>query len=152
MRVPPVAEVISFWRDAGPKRWFASDPSFDAEFRERFLDLHLAAARGDHDDRVADPDGALALALLLDQFPRNAFRDTPHMYGTDRLARELMRRAVDSGVSAQVDASLEVRAPPPRHCPTLRPIPAPQRAAGPREHAGGGRVPGGGRVRGIIAR
>lgn len=106
--MPPVAEVIAFWRDAGPKRWFSSDSEFDAEFRERFLDLHLAAARGEHDDRIADPDGALALALLLDQFPRNAFRDTPHMYGTDPLARELMRRAVDTGVSAQVDASLRV--------------------------------------------
>jgi uncharacterized protein (DUF924 family) len=36
--------VLSFWRAAGPKRWFAQDPAFDAEIRERFLATHEAAA------------------------------------------------------------------------------------------------------------
>jgi uncharacterized protein (DUF924 family) len=67
-----IVEVVAFWREAGPDRWFAKDPAFDARFRERFLDLHLAAARRELDDWCAGAQGMLA--ILLDRYPRNAFR------------------------------------------------------------------------------
>ena len=90
------ASVVQFWRDAGPKMWFAKDVDFDRRFRDRFLELHEAAAHGDL-DWLATPEGALALLLLLDQYPRNAFRDTPRMYATDSLARLVADAAIRAG-------------------------------------------------------
>ena len=89
-----VADVVGFWKDAGPERWFAQDPDFDAEFRARFLDAHMAAARRELDSWAETPEGTLALMVLLDQFPRNCFRGTAHMYATDPLALFFARQAV----------------------------------------------------------
>jgi uncharacterized protein (DUF924 family) len=99
-------EILQFWRAAGPQRWFKQDDGFDAEFRERFLPAHEAAAAGALDAWSARADGALALVLLLDQFPRNAFRDTPRMYATDALARDAARAAIARGFDRQVEAPL----------------------------------------------
>ncbi|ANT54167.1 hypothetical protein GCM10007880_18300 [Mesorhizobium amorphae] len=90
------AEVIDFWWLVGPTAWFAKDTEFDRVFRDRFLPLHEAAARGDCDGWAATPYGALALLVLLDQFPRNAFRGTPRMYATDERARRLAAGAIDA--------------------------------------------------------
>lgn len=87
-------EVVRFWREAGPSLWFAKDPAFDRRFRDSFLELHEAAAQGDLSAWLATPDGALALCILLDQFPRNAFRGTPRMYRTDELARRIAAEAI----------------------------------------------------------
>ncbi len=87
--------VIDFWRDAGPKLWFTKDPDFDRLFRERFMSRHEAAARGDLAGWFATSHGALALLLLLDQFPRNAFRGTPRMYQTDASARRIATAVLD---------------------------------------------------------
>jgi uncharacterized protein (DUF924 family) len=99
-------EVVRFWREAGPGRWFKQDAAFDAQFRERFLAAHEAAARGAHEDWLRHPESALALVLLLDQFPRNAFRGTPRMYATDAKAREAADAAIAAGHDLKVDAEL----------------------------------------------
>ncbi|HUR90705.1 MAG TPA: DUF924 family protein [Ramlibacter sp.] len=99
-------EVVAFWRDAGPARWFRKDDAFDREFRERFMGDHEAAARGDSDGWAATPEGALALCILLDQFPRNAFRGTARVFSTDAKARDLARRAVDARFDERVDPEL----------------------------------------------
>ena len=91
------ADIVAFWKDAGPPKWFAKDDAFDAEFRRRFEADHLAAARRERDDWAATPPGALALCLLLDQFPRNCFRGTGHAFATDPLARLIARRAIAAG-------------------------------------------------------
>ena len=98
-KAPPVtaAEVVAFWRQAGPSMWFAKDADFDRRFREAFLDAHEAAARGDLDHWMITAEGALALLVLLDQFPRNAFRGTPRMYATDPAARRIAAAAVEAG-------------------------------------------------------
>jgi uncharacterized protein (DUF924 family) len=108
--VPPVtaAAVVEFWRQAGRSLWFAKDADFDRRFREAFLEAHEAAARGDLDGWLATPEGALALLLLLDQFPRNAFRGTPRMYATDAAARRIATAAVDAGSDRHVPK--EIRA------------------------------------------
>lgn len=103
--LPGAHEVVAFWRAAEPL-WFRKDDAFDRRFRERFLDLHLAAARGEREAWRASPDGALALAILLDQFPRNAFRGTPHMFATDAQARDVARRAIEAGHFDAVDPAL----------------------------------------------
>ena len=98
-KAPPVtaAEVVGFWRRPARSMWFAKDADFDRRFRETFLDAHEAAARGDLDHWMTTPEGALALLLLLDQFPRNAFRGTPRMYATDATARRIAAAAIDAG-------------------------------------------------------
>lgn len=100
--------VIAFWEDAGPDRWFAKDPDFDTAFRDAFLDLHATAAGRGCDEWCATPRGSLALALLLDQFPRNAFRGTAHMYATDPLARHFARGALAAGHDAAIAAPLRL--------------------------------------------
>ena len=99
-------EVLQFWRDAGPSLWFRRDAAFDAAFRERFLATHEAAASGALADWARSAEGALALVLLLDQFPRNAFRGTPRVYATDALARAAADGALRAGHDQQVDAGL----------------------------------------------
>jgi uncharacterized protein (DUF924 family) len=77
--------------------WFAEDEAFDRRFRDRFLSLHEATARGELSEWLATETGALALVLLLDQFPRNAFRRTPRMYASDTLARQVAHAAIEAG-------------------------------------------------------
>ena len=101
-----VAAVTRFWRDAGPEAWFRKDDAFDARFRARFMDLHLRAAAREFDDWIGEAEGALALMILLDQFPRNCFRGTAHMFATDPLARALASDIIAAAVDAQVDAGL----------------------------------------------
>jgi uncharacterized protein (DUF924 family) len=100
-------EVVAFWEGAGPALWFAKDEEFDGRFRERFLRLHEAAAHGDLDGWNETPVGALALMILLDQFPRNAFRGTPRMYATDPAARALADAAIAAGHDRLVAADLQ---------------------------------------------
>jgi len=100
------ADVLAFWREAGPSRWFRKDDAFDEQFRARFLVAHEAAARGDLDAWAGDAEGALALLILLDQFPRNAFRGTPRMFESDARARSIAQRAVEAGFDDGTDADL----------------------------------------------
>ncbi|MBT2321489.1 DUF924 domain-containing protein [Variovorax paradoxus] len=104
--LPPAHEVATFWREAGPKRWFSKDDSFDAEFKSRFEAAHHAAATGALDAWAADAEGALALLVLLDQFPRNAWRNSAHMFATDGKARAVARAAIEAGLDRQVEAAL----------------------------------------------
>lgn len=100
------ADVVRFWRDAGPARWFRKDEGFDAQFRERFLALHARAAAGELDHWAATAQGALALLILLDQFPRNAFRGSARMYASDVQAQRIARSALARGLDAQVPLEL----------------------------------------------
>ncbi|MDN5486627.1 MAG: DUF924 family protein [Pseudomonas sp.] len=98
--------VIAFWKQAGPKRWFAKDEGFDRDFRDRFNAAHMQAARRELEGWLTTADGALALLILLDQYPRNAFRGTAHMFATDPLARLYARKMVDAGLDQQVEPQL----------------------------------------------
>ena len=104
--LPQPAEVVAFWRDAGPQQWFSKNAAFDAEFRRRFESAHIAAATRELDDWLGDSTGALALMVLLDQFPRNAYRGTAHMFATDPLARYCAEYAIGVGHDLAVDAQL----------------------------------------------
>lgn len=98
--------VIDFWKSAGPKRWFAKDDAFDATFRDTFHATHLQAARRELESWLDSAEGTLALLILLDQYPRNAFRGTAHMFATDPLARLYAQRMVDAGLDRQVEPAL----------------------------------------------
>ena len=101
-------DVVEFWRQAGPSKWFAKDADFDCRFREAFLGAHEAAMRGDLNGWLATADGALALVLLLDQFPRNAFRGTPRMYASDATARRIAAAAIEAGHDRQAPPELRL--------------------------------------------
>ena len=92
-----IASVNGFWRDAGYEAWFRKDDAFDATFREKFGTLHMRAARRELDHWNCSSEGILALMILLDQFPRNCFRGTAHMFATDPLARLYANEAVAKG-------------------------------------------------------
>jgi uncharacterized protein (DUF924 family) len=98
--------VLTFWRDAGPKAWFAKNDAFDAACRDNFLDLHFAASRGELSAWEDSAEGALALLLLLDQFPRNMFRNSAHQFATDGLARAIAKRAIARSFDKQVAREL----------------------------------------------
>ena len=101
-------EVIDFWNQAGPAMWFAKDADFDRQFREKFLALHEAAMRGELQHWERSANETLALLVLLDQFPRNAFRNTPRMYASDGLARKIANAAIAKGFDREIPAELRL--------------------------------------------
>ena len=101
-------DMLGFWREAGATKWFNGGAGFDAECRARFLEPHHAAARREFAHWMRDAEGALALALLLDQIPRNVFRGSAHAFATDGLAREYARSAIDAGFDRRIDAPMRL--------------------------------------------
>ena len=95
-------DVIGFWQDAGPERWYEKDPAFDRAIAERFATAHAAAAAGQLDAWAETPAGALALLLLLDQFSRNLFRGSPQAFAQDEAARRTAYAAVKRGFDREV--------------------------------------------------
>lgn len=112
--------VIDFWNAAGESRWFKRDDAFDAACREHFMEAHMAASRNELDAWADDAHGALALCLLLDQMPRNMFRDSAHAYATDPLALRVATQAVERGFDRQLDMPLRrFLYLPFEHCETI---------------------------------
>jgi uncharacterized protein (DUF924 family) len=97
-----IGDVLAFWREAGEARWYKQDPDFDARVRERFLTLWREAAAGRLASWETSDDGALALTIVLDQFPRNMFRGDPKAFASDALAREVAGRAIARGVDKRI--------------------------------------------------
>jgi uncharacterized protein (DUF924 family) len=90
---PRAQEVLDFWfagREHDP-RWFTKSDAFDHEVRARFLPLYEEAAAGRLAAWLGSPREALALVVLLDQFPRNMFRGDARAFAADSLAREAAR-------------------------------------------------------------
>lgn len=93
-----IRDVLDFWfadgRHGYRQIWFKRDDAFDAEIRARFGGLVVPAREGKLDDWAATPEGALALTILLDQFPRNLFRGSPEAFASDPHALALARRVL----------------------------------------------------------
>ena len=91
-------EVVAFWFvETRPRQWFAKDAAFDELVRDRFLGLTRQALAGELDAWSTEPTGGLALVLLLDQFPRQIWRDTAIAFAGDPQALALSLRAVEEG-------------------------------------------------------
>lgn len=99
-------DILTFWTNAGPGQWFAAKPAFDEVIRLKFEPTHHAAARGQYDAWAHSADGALALLILLDQFPRNLYRKSAHAFATDGKARAVARAAVERGWHLEADPAL----------------------------------------------
>ena len=96
---PHARAILEFWfrGDTERKEWFRKDPSFDEDIRSRFRSLYEEAASGALPSWLDSPRDCLALIVLLDQFPRNMFRDSARAFATDARALDAARHAVASG-------------------------------------------------------
>jgi uncharacterized protein (DUF924 family) len=98
--------VLEFWfSDPVRPFWFHSTPALDQEIRERFCALWQQARDGRLTAWEQSARGALALVILLDQFPLNMFRDTPEGFATEATAREVAGRAIGAGLDSALDDS-----------------------------------------------
>lgn len=87
------------------KLWFSRDKAFDAMLLERFGTLIDAAREGALDSWAATPLGALALVIVLDQFSRNCYRDTPRAFAADHKALRVAQQMVASGADFQLPSA-----------------------------------------------
>jgi uncharacterized protein (DUF924 family) len=98
-------DVLDFWFvEAGAARWFAADAALDAQIRARFGEAVEAAANGRLDDWMATPAGWLALLILLDQFPRNLYRNDPRAWAADARAQRVTLSGLARGDDRQLPA------------------------------------------------
>ena len=105
-REPAPDDILAFWRAAGHDRWYKRDDGFDAEVRGRYFDLWQKAVAGKLAAWEESDDGALALTIVLDQFPRNMFRNDPRAYSSDARARDVAGKAIDRGAAARIAPDL----------------------------------------------
>jgi len=99
-------EILDFWKEAGEGKWFAKDDSFDAEIKHRFLDLYVDAAAGSLDHWAEEPQSCLALIIVLDQFPRNMFRNDARAFAADKKALEIAQIALQKDHARKVDPQM----------------------------------------------
>jgi uncharacterized protein (DUF924 family) len=107
--MPDAAEILEFWFGKGSvvtaeiqRRWFSADQEFDQLCNEGFLADHAAATAGRLEGWRSDPHSCLALVLLLDQFPRNLFRNTARAFATDAQALAVARGAIAKGYDREL--------------------------------------------------
>lgn len=99
-------DILDFWFGDGTEyreEWFKKDPAFDERIRERFGEDLERAIRGEYDGWAKTANGRLALIILLDQFSRNLFRDSPKAWAQDKKALDLALEAIGNGQDLQVD-------------------------------------------------
>lgn len=100
-------EIVNFWADeVRETRWFSSDAQLDAEIAGRFGETYALARDGKLSDWERSPKGALALLILLDQFPRNMFRGQAAAFATDVMARAIADHAIARDFDLQTKPDL----------------------------------------------
>lgn len=98
-------KIISFWFEEieGRQHW-VKDSAFDKLIEERFLSTHKAASAGELSSWRQEPEGRLAEIIVLDQFSRNIYRDTPMAFSQDGMALILSQEAILLGADQKVAA------------------------------------------------
>ena len=105
-----INDIITFWfEDAGAEKWFIKDASFDQEIVKRFRGVYQHARLGKYDHWMDTANGALALILVLDQFPRNMFRGDRQSFATDDKALEMARQAIEKGYDTSAEITTAMR-------------------------------------------
>lgn len=88
-------DILNFWfNELVPEQWWKKDETLDKDIKRRFSDLHLKATRCELFDWRMAAKGRLAEIIILDQFSRNIFRDTPQAFANDPLALALAQEAL----------------------------------------------------------
>ncbi|MEA5473208.1 DUF924 family protein [Synechococcus sp. CCY9201] len=98
-------DVLHVWfEETEPRQWFSKDPAFDRRLRDRFIVLTRQAVAAELTSWGEAPSSGLALALLLDQFPRQIWRDTAMAFAGDAQALALSLAAMERGwIEAEAD-------------------------------------------------
>lgn len=97
-------DILAFWLDeVGPKGWYSGGEALDQTIRDRFQDTYDKACTGALSLWLTYPSGTLAYIILMDQFPRNMFRDTPKSFATDRVACAAAKAAIAKGWDMRID-------------------------------------------------
>ncbi len=95
--------VISYWFvELGSKGWYKKSQHTDSTMRERFTDLLKAVTQGECAHWRETPLGSLAEIIVLDQFSRNIFRDTPQAFSQDPQALTLAQLGISKGFDKQL--------------------------------------------------
>lgn len=95
--------IIDYWYcERIKKHWFRSTPELDTEIRDKFETLWETAAAGALNHWLETAEGALALVIILDQFPLNMFRNQAKSFQTEQLAVQITRQAIDKGLDSQL--------------------------------------------------
>ncbi len=93
-----IERILKFWvEEIGPQGWYEQSDALDVRIRGQFLDLWDDAMAGRLESWMASADGALALIILLDQFPRNMFRGEAAAFRSDPYALGLAKRSIAAG-------------------------------------------------------
>ena len=88
-------DVLSFWfNEIEESQWWVKDPAFDNYIMERFGDLHAKASQCELYEWRTNSKGRLAEIIILDQFSRNIYRDSPFSFANDQLALALSQEAI----------------------------------------------------------
>ncbi len=91
-------EILSFWfEETLPQQWFQKNDAFDEEIRTRFMVTYEMAKKDLCAEWTKNADGVLALCLVLDQFPRNMFRNSPKAFETDEKIKMIVMEALHKG-------------------------------------------------------
>ncbi len=97
-------DILAFWLDEiGPKGWYESSETLDQAICDRFMQVWENAKAGAYSLWQTYPTGTLAYLILMDQFPRNMFRDDPRAFSSDAAALEAAKSAVKKGWDMRVD-------------------------------------------------
>jgi len=90
-------EVLDYWLGIGPEAWYRGGEALDREIRDRWLPLWEQARTGALVNWRCAPDSTLALLIVLDQFPRNMFREDARAFATDADALAVAKTAILHG-------------------------------------------------------
>lgn len=102
---PRARLLLDFWFSddvVAGQLWFKSTPTFDRKIRDQFSEDYKKAASGEYDGWLSTPQGAVALVIALDQFPRNLFRGTARAFESDGMAQMVAAIAVDRGLDRKL--------------------------------------------------
>jgi uncharacterized protein (DUF924 family) len=97
-------QILDFWTSTiGEQRWYKGGPDVDERIREDYRAVWQDARAGRFADWEHTPQGALALLIVLDQFPRNMFRGTAEAFASDAHARGVADRAISRGFDLKIE-------------------------------------------------
>ena len=100
------SDVVEFWLNAGPKAWFSKNAEFDASLDDQFGGLLKKASSNELSAWENEPESALALILLLDQFSRNLFRNDARAFSQDPWCLKIAKSSLENGFDARVNPAL----------------------------------------------
>lgn len=97
-------EIINFWFSENCKKcWFDSSDELDELIKQNYEKLWQSAAKGELDEWREHPMSALALVIILDQFPLNMYRDKAESFSTEAKSREIAQYAIEKGFHESFD-------------------------------------------------